>query len=912
MSHARRFAPFLLLPAILLFFHRLALQGFILARGDVYLYFYPYWEAAAAALRAGRLPLWNPYLFMGAPLLANSQVGFFYPLNWPLWLLLPVPYAATASILLHLALAAGGAYLLARLELRLSPAAAGLSSLLFALGGYLTAQVEHLNQLQGLAWLPWTLLVAGRPAGWTERRAFLRRLALLGLVLALQLTAGHTQTVFITGVALGLWWLGSVMEQRSQWRRALPALAGLLLAAGLAAALAAVQLLPTLELAGQSSRQGGLPLNEVLSFSLHPLHLSRALLPGYGEALFTEYVAFLPLTALLLALVGAWRWRREPVVWPPLLLLAAGLFLALGRFSGAYIGLALLPGFNLFRAPARWLALYALGAALLAGAGYDHWRRDDRRESRPVRWGLGALALLVLWSLAAPPLARFIPTGAEAPAAAPSTLTLAGWLVELALALLLSRLPGHWRLLRTGAFFVLVGGVLFLAGRALPYHHLATAPQAYTSLRPPVARLLAMNRCPDETTCRVPPGRVLSLSNIFFDLGDMAELQAAYGDVLTEPAFAQLLVAHKQKEVLDPNLPLRYGLPSVDGYDGGILPLRAYTTVTSLVLSPGEVTSDGRLREFLPAVPDARWLDLFQARYLITDKTADTWRDEVFFDRQHPLLLEAGEEEAVGYLPPYEATAVWLLADGPGLVEVTAAGDWLLETEEIGEGLWEAILPEPAVLETLSLRAAGGLWNVDALALVDSRDGSFQPLVPGAYRLIHSGDVKIYENLDVLPRAFLVYRWQWQPDVATSVAAMARPGFDPREEAVLVGNGEPASAGPASAGPGAHSVTMTGYEPETVSLQVETDEPGLLLLTDAAYPGWQATLDGEPALIYQADGLFRGVMVPAGSHEITFRYEPASLRWGAAISGAALLVWLLLLFTARRERHAPPADTPKA
>src|SRR5690606_579918 len=145
--------------------------------------------------------------------------------------------------------------------------------------------------LQGLAWLPWALLVAGRPAEWRGRGPFLRRLALLALILALQLTAGHTQTLFITGVAPGLWQLGGLAAQRGAGRLSLPALAGLLLAAGLAGALAAVQLLPTLELAGLSSRQGGLPLNEILSFSLHPLHLSRALLPGYGEALFTEYVA---------------------------------------------------------------------------------------------------------------------------------------------------------------------------------------------------------------------------------------------------------------------------------------------------------------------------------------------------------------------------------------------------------------------------------------------------------------------------------------------------------------------------------------------------------------------------------------------------------------------------------------------
>lgn len=907
MSRLRRLALLLLPLAVLLFFHRLALQGTILARGDVYRYFYPYWEAAATALREARLPLWNPDLFMGAPLLANSQAGFFYPLNWPLWLLLPVPYAATASILLHLALAAGGSYLLARRALQLSPAASGLAALLFALGGYLTAQVEHLNQLQGLAWLPWALLVFAWPGGWRNRRLFLRRVALLALILALQLAAGHTQTVFITGVALGLWWLGGLPARRAPRRQELPVLGGLLLAAGLAAALAAVQLLPTLELARRSSRQGGLPLNEVLSFSLHPLHLGRALLPGYGEALFTEYVAFLPLAALLLALAGAWQWRRNPAVRPPLLLLAAGLLLALGRFGLVYMGLALLPGFNLFRAPSRWLALYALGAALLAGAGWERWRRDEPGLDRPLRWGLGALALLVLWGLAAPSLAGFLPTGAEAPAAAPSMLTLAGWLAEAALALLVSRLPARHARARTAASFLLLVGVLYLAGRALPYHHLATAPQAYFSLRPPVARLLSLDGCADGDSCPAPPGRVLSLSNIFFDLGDMAELQSAYGDVLSEAAFAQLLVAHKQKEVLDPNLPLRYGLPSVDGYDGGILPLRAYTALTSLILPPGEVTADGRLREFLPAVPEARWLDLFQARYLITDKTADVWREGVFFDRRHPVALEAGATEVVGYMPAYEATAIWLLADGPGTVEAAAGREsWLIETQAVGNGLWQAELPHPATLERLRLQAGSAPWTVEALALVDGRDGSFQPLVPGAYRLIHSGDVKIYENLDVFPRAFLLYRWQWQPDVEAAVQALGRPGFEPGQEAVLLGSGEPVSGEPS-----ANSVTITRYEPETVRVQVDTAGPALLVLADAAYPGWRATLDGEEVTIYQADALFRGVLAPAGSHEVVFRYEPASLRWGAGISVAAWLVWLFLLLTAGRARRRPPAGIPR-
>ncbi|MCB0009383.1 MAG: hypothetical protein KDE04_23120, partial [Anaerolineales bacterium] len=196
--------PFSLIAlVVILFAYRLALTDLILGQGDAFLYFYPYWTAAAEALRAGRVPLWNPDIFMGAPLAANSQVGFFYPLNWPLWLLLPAPYAVSASIVIHLVLAGWGTYLAGRRLWRLDRVPAGLAALLFALGGYLTAQVEHVNQLQGMAWLPWFLVAldARRPVRW--------RLTGTALLFGLQLTAGHTQTAFITGVGVGVWLLGS-------------------------------------------------------------------------------------------------------------------------------------------------------------------------------------------------------------------------------------------------------------------------------------------------------------------------------------------------------------------------------------------------------------------------------------------------------------------------------------------------------------------------------------------------------------------------------------------------------------------------------------------------------------------------------------------------------------------------------
>jgi hypothetical protein len=151
----------------------------------------------------------------------------------------------------------------------------------------------------------------------------------------------------------------------------------------------------------------------------------------------------------------------------------------------------------------------------------------------------------------------------------------------------------------------------------------------------------------------------------------------------------------------------------------------------------------------------------------------------------------------------------------------------------------------------------------------------------------------MYENLDVLPRAFLLYEWQWQEDAMSSVAAMASPAFDPRQTAVLIPGSSPQP--PPPAGGGAGQVDIVAYEPERVVLRTTSSTAGLLLLSDAYYPGWQATVDNQATPIYQANALFRGLMVPAGQHEVVFTFRPASVRTGRTVSLLGISLWLVLL-----------------
>ncbi|MBK9051976.1 MAG: hypothetical protein IPL78_14015 [Chloroflexi bacterium] len=153
---------------------------------------------------------------------------------------------------------------------------------------------------------------------------------------------------------------------------------------------------------------------------------------------------------------------------------------------------------------------------------------------------------------------------------------------------------------------------------------------------------------------------------------------------------------------------------------------------------------------------------------------------------------------------------------------------------------------------------------------MDSRDNSFQPLVFGYYRLIHSGDVKIYENLDVLPRAFQVPEWAVADDAAAALTLMHDPSFNPARQAVVTSLQSPVSSLSVSQTLSL-PVSITTYQPEHIEMTVAAAAPALLILTDSYYPGWQAT-DGKTSDPPPGGCLFRGVFVPAGEHQVVMTF----------------------------------------
>lgn len=955
-----------LVSLVVLFLAPLVLTNRILAGLDVLTYIYPYRQHAAEALRAGRIPLWNPYLFMGVPFLANPQAGVFYPFNL-VFTGLDAPEAVKATVALHLALAAVGAYLWARRTFRLGVAGALVAGMTFGLGGFLGGQVEHVNQLSISTWLPLLCLLVdlALPVRWEEEGEpgvnLLAWCALTG-ALGLAFLAGHTQAWYIcvAGVAfyallpgvlrLARAWRG---EGGGRWRAARPVVCSLLAVAAavvLGLALAAVQLLPTLELARLSVRSGGLPYREAVSFSLRPGLLLYSLFPTYGEDLsqvfaspaWTEYVGYVGVVGwvlVLAALVGRHH-RRAVAVGGAFA--AVGLFLALGGYNPLYPVLYLLvPGFRSFRAPARWLLWWATGMALLAGAGVDTlgpaWREDLRRMVVAARRRWLRLPWRVAGSLviaAALAVALWL---ADLPQ--PRTLALWGGVALLSgMAAWLASRGGRWQGLGRGALVGLVAVELFVASRILPYNW-PTAREAYASVRTAPAFL--------QTDTGL--FRFLSLSDIRYDPGDLPEMHQVFGGQLPERALYDFVVAAKEKEILAPNLPLLFHVPSVDGYDGGVLPLQRYVQFLQLFLSPDSILPDGRLREQLKQVPATRLLNLVGVKYVLTDKVQDVWVDGFYYDLEHTAWLGPGQPEVyVEDLPKFPTTGLGVVSYLEGaadLPEGTPVGEvslvdvegrafhWVLRAgKDTAEGrdprghpparavhgwrgkpeghdyLTVLRLEKPAIPRALRVRAlleGEARLALRGMSLLNHPTETGQPLVVssgGRFRLVHSGDVKIYENLDFLPRAYLVHRSLIQQSDEEGLARLAAPDFDPAQQVVLAG-GRALEGSPHVPG---DQVVMERYAPEEVIVRTSSAAAGYLVLGDTWYPGWKAAVDGRETEIVRANVLFRAVYVPPGEHGVHMWYAPPAWTWGWRLSlaaGMALAVAALVSWWRRQARR---------
>lgn len=326
-------------------------------------------------------PQYNPHLNAGTPNVGNLSTGFYPPF---LMALLPESAAINLFIVAHLLIGAFGMRSWARAA-GLDETGATVAAIVYAMSAVWPARMlaGHLSMIAVLGWAP---VVLGRLEYLVRERTIGGAVGLAAAG-AMMILGGHAQWIYIVG------WLGVFVALTSAGRGKFEAMVGILAAAIGAALLAAVQLLPAMELLGHTARMHGVPAWEQL-----PIWVTREdaaglvapYLPALGDFPW-ETDWGLGVAGLVLWFAGVWHARRETRTWVFVGLSAAALLIALGPATPAHAAArALVPLYDQMRAIPRLLLLFALTAPLLAARGYA-----ALAEGRGRAAALGAIAVLV-------------------------------------------------------------------------------------------------------------------------------------------------------------------------------------------------------------------------------------------------------------------------------------------------------------------------------------------------------------------------------------------------------------------------------------------------------------------------------------------------------------------------------------
>ncbi|HXA30913.1 MAG TPA: hypothetical protein VNV87_01540, partial [Acidimicrobiales bacterium] len=883
------------------------LYGQVFLDGDNLIQNYPLRVLVGQDLIHGHLPLLNPYIFSGTPLLGGFNAGGAYPLTW-LFAILPDNLAWTLNLIAAYEVAVVGMYLFLRRQ-TVSATAATFGAAAFAFGGFVGGQIVHIDLISGAAWLPWLLLAVdgltepGTGPNPTDPRSEAPPrwwwALLLAAAIALTILAGAPESVLDSAMVVVIYLLWRYWQYWRSGRRdgsgrgaLLAPLLSLAIGVGVGLVASAAQWLPGLVFTAQSQRAtptyqyfttGSLPWRlTALVFSPFVLGTNQNEVASYfGSYNFpevTSYVGILALIAAFALLVR--RWRRRPEAsrwWVWYVVLVVCLVAAWGGNTPFGHVLFLIPGIKNQRLLNRSLlgvdfALAALVAwwvhmmlADRARARSEDQSREavgtaradstrSRARSRVVEVAVTSIPLVVvtvlcvgawLWGSG---LEQAI--GTQYPSTPSKRLTVAailtGGVAIAALATWLALFPGRWS--RTGLrrALALVMAVDLVFFTALSLH----GPVTQTTAR-------ATGPTADQLTAAAGNGRFLIYDPDVFAQGELyalgqtdlnapKQLPSAQGyAALVDGNYYRATGAHLQQD-LNP-----YTLAGSTWDDLNVttllsLPSYFVTPVPSAAPTPRATPFPLDPNAFVggPKVP----LDPVR----LAAEGRHTW----YFGGA--LTVTDGKIGVVG------------AAAGPaariGLITPTGTVAWLAPSAQADHGALRFGLGAPTVAAGIVVQNGSGKRVTVATPEVDTvedgtvtLDGRLQNAVTPPHWIFTGtiGSFGVFRNAH--PRG-----WAW----TTAQHAGGRPGQVRQLSAGRNG---------------------------TQRFLVQAPNPVWLVRSEAPAPGWHATVQAVDATGSIARGaatsapvdsltVTQRVQVPAGDFVVTFHYAPVSALAGLALS----------------------------
>lgn len=867
---------------------------------------------------------WNANLSLGRPFLAEATSANFSPIRLPL-MISPSPEMWDAFLLARLFVAGLFTYLLAKRLGLAKPAAFG-ATVAFAFSGYfmLYVNMEHPDIYITIPVLLYAFdLLLERPGP--------GRMAFAVVAVALGVLAFNPQpAVVLLLYGAGFYLARAFVLYRAEGNfRAWPRILPLGLAMGLGVGLSAFKLVPFLELSGSLGFGGfgthghtgrGVGFDHLrFLVSLFVPYFDGAPVSNYQGTGWTGIRNYVGVVIPLLAFIGLWnRTAMRRGGW--FFLVAAVIVLA--KIYGVPVvqWLGRLPvlkyiDYGLYASP-----LVTFSLAMLSGLGLDRLTRGGWRWWH-LPLAVAALALLLGWLVwLNRNILDYVPTNhliahlsfaGSLIAASAAVIAATRWRLVTAhtgMALLVALLAVELFAFTTptkGEFADLANGVYGRSDVTIvdrPQRHDAFVEAPYISFL-------------KEDTSKY---RVIGLNGVLYpnateayDLDDIRGLTA-----ISVERYVEYI-----RNFIDPSIVFQWrggDWPPMDTKGGPLLlgnnPMFDLLNVKYVVTTdvfPLAYTYE-LAAQFLPAIAETG----SSGRLTVFNVNGE--EDAVLF--QHPpnslsYSFTPNEESRFLLFSLALDPQVWDPDKGDGvLFEVSARGDegnemlfseWVDPKNNPEDRRWidgvvdlQAFLGEPLTLLLSTSPGETPVWDWagwGGLRLASSPDAAVDQSSSSQFELVYDAEVQIYQNRNALSRAFVVHRAVLAAEEDAAVTLMQRPDFDPSAEAVVEGSlsEDRLAALDRSPAVDGSSVEITHYSDNRVELLARMDNPGLLVFSDAYYPGWKAYVDGEQVPIYPTDVALRSVFLTAGEHSVEFTYSPTSFRLGAAVTIASLALLLI-------------------
>ena len=843
-------------------------------------------------LFAGHLANWQSIVAGGAPLSGTPDIGLLDPLSLP-YFILPLWLAPAFVVLLEFVVAIGGTFLFLR-RLHLSRPASILAGIIFASSGFM------------VMWTNWpqTRVAALIPAlFWAVERLVQRARAvdavLVALVVASMLFGGFPQvTGFAVYLAAGYLLVRVLIKHqerlRASWREIGLAAAGLV--GGLL--LAMVQLLPFLyfyQHSDLSYRSGdgriGLPLTGLITLiSPNAYGLCIGGRPVHGPTNPVELVAYIGSAAAVLAVAGAaFGFSRSQRIGRGV----RGYFVAVVAFIVVLVWIspslrdvvAHVPVFS-DSVLGRIRSVLGFALAVLAALGFD-WLTLDRRDQgqkirRSAASGVSRLWPVLVWGtvivLAAVVLHRVRHDALVA--GYWGDVARAIWIPTVIVVLVVAIVIASRLRPQTGRVFAFVVVPLLVAGQGAQFFHAVLPGDNVANFYPntPAHQFLEANIGHDRfasSGLTMYPATALYYG-----------LRTPTGHAFFEPAWQTLLTRVDPSVMYSPTFADFH--PDINQTNIGNQPILDRMAVKYFVLPSADVTGE------VQPLP-------------VTNGSIDAGRGSATCTLPGQPLRGITVEVAQGS----EGSTP---SDGPTLHAIVRAGSTTIATgiylnsgAAAGTHVLIPVAGEdlpPGGQMTVTIRATGAPGGL-ALGTVNGSVAcaAVSPLDDGL-KLVHADPgAVIYQRLTALPRI----RWASRSVVIT----------DPKARVDALARGVPADtvvlSAPGPTGSGRQgAVAVRSDTGDEISADVRSPGDGYLVIADAMQQtGWSVTVDGKKAKIVAADDAMAAVAVPAGSHQIEFRYRPPHQIAGLALTGVATIAILIVLGREVRRRRRSTLTRPR-